>query len=115
MANAAARSEELYPLPAEEVSGLLQRYPHLEEVGWVQEEPRNMGAWTYAAPRIRDILRDRLPLLYIGRTRRASTSEGSYQWHQREQARLIEAALSGIGVGRQALGGSQADGEDEVE
>jgi 2-oxoglutarate dehydrogenase E1 component len=109
----ACRVEELYPFPAAEVAALLNSLPNLKEVVWLQEEPRNMGAWTYIAPRVRDLLRNRLPLSYIGRTRRASPAEGSYKWHLKEQARLIEAALSWVDVEQAA--GAGADGEDEVE
>ncbi|MHB8993356.1 MAG: 2-oxoglutarate dehydrogenase E1 component [Chloroflexota bacterium] len=87
------RVEELYPFPAEEIWGIVQGYPGLREVVWVQEEPRNMGAWTYVAPRLRDLLGERWPLLYVGRTRRASPAEGSYGWHVREQRRVVEDAL----------------------
>jgi hypothetical protein len=62
---------------------------------------------------VRDLLRNRLPLSYIGRTRRASPAEGSFKWHVKEQARLIEAALSWVDVEQPA--GAGADGEDEVE
>jgi 2-oxoglutarate dehydrogenase E1 component len=92
---AAVRVEELYPFPAEEIGATIGRYPNLHEVAWLQEEPRDMGAWTYVAPRLRDILADRLPLLYIGRTRRASSAEGAHEWHMKEQNRIIEAALGG--------------------
>jgi 2-oxoglutarate dehydrogenase E1 component len=109
------RVEELYPFPAEEVGRLCDYYANLEEVVWLQEEPRNMGAWTYVAPRLRDLLRNRYPLMYVGRTRRSSPSEGSYKWHLREQARLIEAALSWVSVGKMALAGADAAGEDEVD
>jgi 2-oxoglutarate dehydrogenase E1 component len=109
------RVEELYPFPADEVGRLLTQYPNLEEVVWLQEEPRNMGAWTYVAPRLRDLLPSRLSLMYVGRTRRSSPSEGSYKWHLREQARLIEAALSWVSVGKMALVGADAAREDEVE
>lgn len=109
------RVEELYPFPAEEVARLFDYYTNLEEVVWLQEEPRNMGAWTYVAPRLRDLLSNRLPLIYVGRTRRSSPSEGSYKWHLREQARLIEAALSWVSVGKMALAGADAAREDEVE
>jgi 2-oxoglutarate dehydrogenase E1 component len=90
---ALTRVEELYPFPAEGVAEVLDRYPKLEEVAWVQEEPRNMGAWTFVAPRIRDILGRRFTLQYIGRTRRASPSEGSHHWHVREQNLLVQAAV----------------------
>jgi 2-oxoglutarate dehydrogenase complex dehydrogenase (E1) component-like enzyme len=91
---AVARLEELYPFPAEEIAALIDRYPHLEEVVWLQEEPRNMGAWTYVAPRLRDILTRRLPLVYVGRTRRASPAEGVHEWHAREQQRIVAAAFA---------------------
>jgi 2-oxoglutarate dehydrogenase E1 component len=93
---AVVRIEELYPFPAKEVAAMIGAYPRLQEVVWLQEEPRNMGAWTFIAPRLRDILAGRLPLFYIGRTRRSSPAEGSREWHLREQARLIEAAVSGF-------------------
>ncbi|MBI3912549.1 MAG: 2-oxoglutarate dehydrogenase E1 component [Armatimonadetes bacterium] len=90
---AAARVEELYPFPAAEVARVMGGYPNLEEVVWLQEEPRNMGAWTFVAPHLRNLLMGRLPLLYIGRPRRASPAEGAHEWHVREQTRLIEAAV----------------------
>jgi len=92
---AVGRVEELYPFPASDIADLVAGHSRLEEVVWLQEEPRNMGAWTFVAPRIRDLLETRhLPLVYVGRTRRASPSEGYHPWHVREQARLVEAALT---------------------
>ncbi|MGE5618793.1 MAG: 2-oxoglutarate dehydrogenase E1 component [Sphingomonadaceae bacterium] len=90
---AIVRVEELYPFPAEEIRRIVEGYPGLHEVAWVQEEPRNMGAWTYVAPRLRDLLQDRWPLLYVGRTRRASPAEGAHEWHVREQRRVVQDAL----------------------
>lgn len=88
------RLEELYPFPAEELRSVLDGYPNLREIVWAQEEPRNMGAWTYVAPRLRDLTSGRLPLYYAGRTRRSSPAEGSHDWHVREQKRLVAAAFS---------------------
>ncbi len=90
----ALRLEELYPFPDRDVARFLERYPNTEEVIWLQEEPRNMGCWTYAAPRLRDLLTTRLPLYYVGRTRRSSPAEGSHHWHVVEQQRLIGDALA---------------------
>ncbi len=90
---AIVRVEELYPFPAAEIERVVAGYPQVQEVIWVQEEPRNMGAWTFVAPRLRDLLGDRLPLSYVGRTRRASPAEGSYEWHAREQQHLVEAVF----------------------
>ncbi|MGH2365759.1 MAG: 2-oxoglutarate dehydrogenase E1 component [Chloroflexota bacterium] len=90
---AVARVEELYPFPAGEIAELLAGYPGLREVVWLQEEPRDMGAWTFVAPRLRDLLAGRLPLLFIGRPRRASSAEGAHEWHLAEQRRIVEAAF----------------------
>jgi len=97
---AVARVERLAPFPDEEISRVLARYPNLTEIVWAQEEPRNMGAWTYVEPRLRELLQgqgDRsersLPLRYAGRPERASPAEGSLDRHGVEQARIIQAAL----------------------
>jgi 2-oxoglutarate dehydrogenase E1 component len=90
---ALVRMEELYPFPVAELERVISGYPALEEIVWAQEEPRNMGAWPFVAPRLRDLTGGRLPLLYAGRTRRASPAEGSQRWHLREQRRLVQAAF----------------------
>jgi len=69
--------------------------PDLREVVWVQEEPQNMGAWTFIRPLIEALLPDACELQYIGRPVRASTAEGTTVAHAREQARIIEEALGG--------------------
>ncbi len=93
---AVARLEQLYPFPAAEIAEVVALYPNLQEVVWLQEEPRNMGAWLFVAPRLRDILGIRLPLQYIGRTRMASTAEGTQEWHQQAQAQIIRAAFEPV-------------------
>lgn len=90
---AIVRVEELYPFPAPEIEGVIKGYLSIREIVWAQEEPRNMGAWPFVAPRLRDLTGGDLPLLYAGRTRRASPAEGSREWHVREQKRLVEAAF----------------------
>jgi 2-oxoglutarate dehydrogenase E1 component len=91
---ALVRVEELYPFPSRELSSVIERYPNLEELAWVQEEPRNMGAWSYVEPRLRAIAGDVLPVGYIGRPEQASPAEGSADNHQDEQARIIQTALA---------------------
>jgi 2-oxoglutarate dehydrogenase E1 component len=90
---AVARLEELYSFPADELRALIAGYPALHEVVWLQEEPRNMGAWSYVEPRLRELLDPALPIVYIGRAESASPAEGSLAQHTVEQARIVAAAL----------------------
>ncbi|HEX8829793.1 MAG TPA: 2-oxoglutarate dehydrogenase E1 component, partial [Longimicrobium sp.] len=89
---AVLRVEELYPFPAAELREALARHPNAREVVWVQEEPRNMGAWTFVEPRLRELLGD-VPLRYEGRPERASPAEGYAHRHAAEQMRIVRAAL----------------------
>jgi 2-oxoglutarate dehydrogenase E1 component len=91
---AIARIELLYPFPGEAVAELLAAYPGVESVTWVQEEPRNMGAWEFMRRQVERLLPEGVPLDYVGRARRASPSEGYPQAHQAEQERLLAAALT---------------------
>jgi 2-oxoglutarate dehydrogenase E1 component len=92
---AIARVELLYPFPAQELSETVARYPHLREIVWLQEEPRNMGAWNYMAPRLQPLLPQDCELRYVGRPERAASAEGAADAHGLEQARLLEAAYAG--------------------
>ncbi len=91
---ALARVEELYPFPAAELEAAIAGLPALREIVWVQEEPRNMGAWTYAEPRLRALAGGRLPVRYEGRPERASPAEGYAHRHVAEQNRIVRAAWS---------------------
>jgi 2-oxoglutarate dehydrogenase E1 component len=90
------RVEQLYPFPGQALRRAIERYPNAADVVWVQEEPQNMGAWTYIAPHLRDLLPARMPLEYIGRPERAATAEGQADVHASEQARIIRAALQSV-------------------
>ncbi|MDE3228967.1 MAG: 2-oxoglutarate dehydrogenase E1 component, partial [Chloroflexota bacterium] len=92
---AVARVEQLYPYPQEALATTIQRYPRLSEVVWLQEEPRNMAAWNYIAPRLARQLPNGATLRYVGRPERASTAEGLPNAHAAEQARIISEALGG--------------------
>jgi multifunctional 2-oxoglutarate metabolism enzyme len=94
---AIGRVEMLFPFPEERVAELLASYPELESVCWVQEEPRNMGAWDFVRQYLERLLPEGVSLGYVGRKRRASPSEGYPQKHQAEQDRLLAAAISGDG------------------
>jgi 2-oxoglutarate dehydrogenase E1 component len=88
---ALVRVELLYPFPAGELGRILERYGDAE-IAWVQEEPQNMGAWSFMAPRLRE-LTGRDPV-YAGRPMRASPAEGYAEAHEAEQRRIIGEALS---------------------
>jgi len=94
---AICRVEQLYPFPRTAVREVLDGYPALRDVVWLQEEPENMGAWEFVRPLLEELVGDRFPLRYIGRARSASPSEGSAAWHQLNQKVLIEQAFD-LGV-----------------
>ncbi len=93
---AVVRVEELYPFPERELQRVFDRYPNLQEVVWLQEEPCNMGAWFYMAPRLRELVGWKGELIYVGRPEAASPAEGSSFLHAVEQERLITTALREI-------------------
>jgi 2-oxoglutarate dehydrogenase E1 component len=86
---ALVRVEELYPLPREELQTIVSRYRRAEEVVWVQEEPRNMGAWSFIEPRLRELLPDTCVLTYQGRDDAASPATGSFGLHEVEEKALV--------------------------
>ncbi|HVE68942.1 MAG TPA: multifunctional oxoglutarate decarboxylase/oxoglutarate dehydrogenase thiamine pyrophosphate-binding subunit/dihydrolipoyllysine-residue succinyltransferase subunit, partial [Solirubrobacteraceae bacterium] len=91
---AVGRVELLYPFPQGQILELVETYPNLEEVVWVQEEPRNMGARAYMSPRLMQILPEHLAFGYVGRPERASPGEGYPAAHIGEQNRIISTALN---------------------
>jgi 2-oxoglutarate decarboxylase len=97
---AIVRIEQLYSFPWPEARALLARYPGLRELVWVQEEPRNMGAWFYLEPKLRELLPAGAVLHYVGRPERASPAEGYPAAHAAEQARIVAEAL-GRGEGKE--------------
>ncbi len=90
---AIGRVELLYPFPQAQIQELIESYPNLGEVVWVQEEPRNMGARAHMFPRLMQILPETLKFGYIGRPERASPGEGYPAAHIAEQSRIVETAL----------------------
>jgi 2-oxoglutarate decarboxylase len=90
---AVARVELLYPFPEGQILELLERYPNLREVLWVQEEPRNMGARAHMFPRLMQIMPPEMHFGYIGRPERASPGEGYPAAHIDEQTRIVTTAI----------------------
>ncbi len=90
---AIGRVELLYPFPERNIKELLARYPRLEEVVWVQEEPRNMGARAHMFPRLMQIMGEGIHFGFVGRPERASPGEGYPAAHAAEQSRIVRTAL----------------------
>ena len=88
------RVEQLYPFPARALIGELGRFPQAEIV-WCQEEPRNMGAWSFAEPNIEWVLEHvggkAKRARYVGRPASASTAAGTMALHQMELAAFLDA------------------------
>jgi multifunctional 2-oxoglutarate metabolism enzyme len=92
---AVARVELLYPFAKEQIAKLIAGYPNLKEIVWVQEEPRNMGAWSVMQRRMPELVPDGVELGYVGRPPRASPGEGYAVAHTKEQERIVLTALLG--------------------
>ncbi|HXY92060.1 MAG TPA: multifunctional oxoglutarate decarboxylase/oxoglutarate dehydrogenase thiamine pyrophosphate-binding subunit/dihydrolipoyllysine-residue succinyltransferase subunit [Acidimicrobiia bacterium] len=91
---AVVRLEQLYPWPGTRLVEVLDRYPNAREVWWVQEEPANMGAWTFVHERVHALLRDRAELRHLARPASASPASGSTKIHEREQRELLAEAFA---------------------
>lgn len=89
--SALIRIEQLYPFPESALSSCLDKYTP-QSIAWLQEEPRNSGAWTY----MREAFSRYFPqsnLLYLGRDENASNATGSFKQYQEEQKKLVKSAF----------------------
>lgn len=91
--HALIRMEQLYPIHRDRVAELVEKYAGFEEVIWVQEEPKNMGAWAFIHRYIQNLLPDGHKIQYIGRHKSASPAVGSFAVHKKEQEAIMEAVL----------------------
>jgi 2-oxoglutarate dehydrogenase E1 component len=87
------RLEQFYPFPAHGLSDVLAAYPSLHEIVWVQEEPQNMGGWTFVHPRLSAMLPAGIRLRYAGRAPSASPATGNATVHKQELATLLGEAF----------------------
>ena len=90
---AIVRVEQLYPWPVQLLTSIFERYSAADEVVWLQEEPENMGAWSFVHARLHACLPDRLRLRHVSRVESASPAIGSAALHQLEQADLLQRAI----------------------
>jgi 2-oxoglutarate dehydrogenase E1 component len=91
---AIVREEQLYPLPADELNAVIERYDAATEVVWVQEEPANQGAWPFMAVNLPDQVKalstGGRTLRRLSRASAASPAAGSHHTHEVEQQNLLD-------------------------
>ena len=91
---AVVRVEQMYPFPEKQLLEIFERYPNAREVRWVQEEPENMGAWSFMFGRLSQILPERLELHHVTRVESASPATGSGHVHEHEQEQILLRAFA---------------------
>ncbi|KUM02122.1 2-oxoglutarate dehydrogenase E1 component [Chromobacterium subtsugae] len=91
---AIVRIEQLYPFPTEQVAAELARYTQAKEVMWVQEEPRNQGAWYQIRHRLEGLLSAKQQLSFAGRPSSASPAVGYMSKHVAQLKAFVEEAMS---------------------
>ncbi len=90
---ALVRIEQFYPFPEKRLFGVLDSYPKVKRWVWCQEEPENMGGWTFMRDRLWGKLKK--PLGYLGRPSQASPADGYTHLHQIVQREIIQNAIGG--------------------
>ncbi|HYP53232.1 MAG TPA: thiamine pyrophosphate-dependent enzyme, partial [Pyrinomonadaceae bacterium] len=91
---AVVRLEQFYPFPERRLREVFASYPNASQLVWAQEEPKNMGGWTFVEPRLMNLLPGCERPFYVGRAASASPATGSYAVHEAEQRRLVDDALT---------------------
>ena len=87
---AIVRVEQLYPFPYEVLAAELSRYANATEIMWVQEEPKNQGAWYQIRHRIEAVSTDKQKVLFAGRPASASPAVGYMSKHAAQLKALID-------------------------
>lgn len=93
---AVVRVEQLYPFPDEQIADVIARYEHARSLLWLQEEPRNMGAWPFVHGRLLDLLPDGVILLQASRHESGSPATGSHAVHLQELEDLLDATFADL-------------------
>ncbi len=93
---AVIRVEQLYPWPAEMIDEIMNRYPNATSVVWLQEEPANMGGWSFVRGKYADSLSHRPPLSRVGRPESGSPACGSLGVHHQEFEQIMAGVVAGL-------------------
>ena len=88
------RLEQFYPFPEGRLREIFRNYPNATQLVWAQEEPKNMGGWTFVEPRLMNMLPGCERPFYVGRAASASPATGSYTIYELEQRHLVDQALT---------------------
>lgn len=91
---AVVRIEQLYPFPENHIKQMITSYGKLKKFVWVQEEPKNQGAWFFVRDRIEAVMPENKRLHYAGRSEFPSPACGHVVTHLKEQEDLVKDALS---------------------
>jgi 2-oxoglutarate dehydrogenase E1 component len=93
---AVVRVEQLYPWPEDELADVFARYEHTEEIVWLQEEPENMGPWSFVHGRMHKLLREDFQLRHVARVASGSPAAGSQYLHELETIDLMARVFEGL-------------------
>lgn len=88
------RIEQLYPFPSQTVQAVLEKYAHVHDFVWCQEEPLNQGAWYCSQHNLREVVPSGASLRYAGRPASASPAVGYMSIHQKQQQALVNDVLN---------------------
>ena len=102
-ATAIVRIEQLYPFPDTGITKAMSTYPNAKKFVWVQEEPRNKGAYRFAQAQLRELCG--IEVGYIGRPDSASPAVGSQKQHAIEQDKILTEAIGAAKAGDGPAGG----------
>jgi len=91
---AVVRLEQIYPVPRRKLSHVLEAYPEVTDIRWVQEEPANQGSWTFLALALPEMIPRLHGIKRVSRRAMAAPSAGSARVHEVEQAAVITAAFA---------------------
>jgi 2-oxoglutarate dehydrogenase E1 component len=96
---AVVRVEQLHPWPERELAAVISRYPLSADVVWLQEEPENMGPWTYVQSRLQGVVPATAVISHVSRPEAGSPATGSGTIHQLELADILDRSIGTLPAG----------------
>ena len=87
------RIEQFYPFKKERLNEILKYLSKCKNIIWVQEEPKNMGAWNFLSGRIGELISNKQKLICVSRPEGASPAVGSGKLSNQQQVNLVEEAF----------------------